>query len=122
MFPFCKRFFDQPSAKQGFWELELLGVHPKQQKRGFATELIDWGIRRAEEDKLPAVVTMAPGLEGFYAKHGFKVLVGYAPSEDLVMHEKDANGKMVERRVVNPLKMRGVGGGGIAWTKIAEDP
>lgn len=120
--PFCKSLYEQPSARNGHWELEILGVHPGRQKCGYAAELIGWGIQRAKGEKLPAVVIMAEGLEKFYARHGFEVLVGYVPDEDMVVQEKDSDGKVVERRIVNPLKQRRVGGGAVAWTRIEVDP
>ena len=37
---------------------------------------------------MPAVVIMAEGLEGFYKRHGFQILVGYATDGDLEIVER----------------------------------
>lgn len=117
MGPFGQHFYDQPSARKGYWELEILGVHPARQGKGYASGLIGWGLQRARQEKVPAVVVMAAGLEGFYARRGFGCLVGYVNAEDVVRYEKDEDGELTEKRIVNPLKSRGIGGGGIAWTR-----
>lgn len=119
--PFCERYFTDPPHRKQRWQLDLLGVDPKQQKRGYASELVGWGLQRARDERFPAVVTMAKGLEGFYSRQGFEILVGYASTDDLVVEEKDKSGQTVTRTVVNPLKQRGVGGGGIAWTRTDAD-
>lgn len=75
-----------------------------QQKCGFARELIAWGLQRANEQKLPAVVIMARDLEEFYAKQGFRVLVGYATTDDVTIEEENENGNKIKREIVNPLR------------------
>lgn len=121
IWPFCKRYYTEPAGGRGSWQLDLLGVHPAQQKHGFGSELIAWGLREAREQQLPAVVIMGKGLEGFYHRQGFEILVGYATEDDLIVEEKDANGKIVQKTITNPLKQRGIGGGGIAWTKVESE-
>lgn len=116
IWPFCMQYYQIPVASQGRWELDILGVHPEHQKRGYASKLIDWGLQRAKEQKLPAVVMMAKGLEEFYKRQGFEILVGYATTDDSVTEEQGHDGISVRKSDPNPLRQRGIGGGGIAWT------
>lgn len=81
-----------------------------------------WGVQRAKEDGLPAVVITAAGTENFYRRCGFEMYVGACPDEDMVIDEKARDGEAVERRtILNPLKRRGIGAGGIFWTRHAVD-
>lgn len=119
--PFVEHFYTEPDYRRNHWQLDLLGVYPKHQGQGFGSELIAWGLHRAKQDKLPAVVIMADGLENFYRKQGFEILVGYAYEKDLVVDERQKDGSYKQRLVTNPLRQRRIGGGGIAWTKFACD-
>lgn len=120
LFPFIAHLYNEPPYRRNHWQLDLLGVHPDHRKHGHGAELIAWGINRAKEDKLPAVVIMADGLEGYYHKHGFEKLVGYAYEKDLFVEEKSKDGTIVQKRLANPLRQRRIGGGGIAWTDFRD--
>lgn len=119
--PFYEGYYTEPPHRKKHWQLDILGVDPTHQRRGYARELIAWGQQRARDENLPAVVTMAKGLEDFYCKQGFEILVGYATTDDVIVEEKDSSGNVVKRTIVNPLKQRGIGGGGIAWTRTDAD-
>jgi GNAT superfamily N-acetyltransferase len=106
-FPFMKQHFLEPPHRRLHWQLSNMSVHPKYQGRGFGRALVQWGLDRAKSEGLPAVVIGGEGLEEFYEKCGFEFLVGYATD--------DADGHL------NPLKQRGVPGGGIRWTRVKED-
>lgn len=105
--PFMHQFYNHPDHHQ-HWELLTLGVHPDHQRRGIGRELAAWGLQRAREEGVPAVVCAAKGLEAFYQSCGFVDLVGSAS-------EAEVEG------LVNPLKERGIGGGAILWTRRSED-
>lgn len=120
VFPFIEHFYTEPAYRRNHWQLDLLGVHPDHRKYGHGAELIAWGINRAKEDRLPAVVIMADGLEDYYRKQGFEVLVGYASEKDLVIEEKQKDGSIVKKTLLNPLRSRKIGGGGIAWTNFKD--
>ncbi|KAK5090431.1 hypothetical protein LTR05_000603 [Lithohypha guttulata] len=115
VYPFIQQYF---SCRPDHWSLELLGVLPIYHGRGIATKLVQEGLDRAREEQLPSVVIMAAGLEDFYRRLGFVDFVGYAYEPDLTETKVDEDGK--ERQIikeVNPLRRRGIGGGGIAWTE-----
>lgn len=122
IWPFISRHFTDLAHRQNHWELCLLGVDPHRQGRGVGGELVAWGIQRAKDDGLPAVVITAAGTEKFYRRCGFEVYVGACPDEDMVVEEKGKGGEGAEKRtIVNPLKQRGIGGGGIFWTREGAD-
>lgn len=109
MWPFMAHHFTSVPYRQNHWELATLGVDPKYQRRGVGRELVLWGLEKAREDDLPAVVVGAKGTEEFYERCGFEFLVGYATEG---INEKGEE---------NPLRLRGIGGGCIRWTRVKED-
>lgn len=113
--PFTSHYFTVPEHRKNHWELCILGVAPNHQRQGVGKELVRWGLSKAKEDKLPAVVITAAGTEKFYQKQGFEVYVGTASEEEL----KDAV-VSTGAKSMNPLKQRGIGGGAIFWTKDVE--
>ncbi|KAI1841471.1 hypothetical protein JX266_012311 [Neoarthrinium moseri] len=62
------------------WYLELLAVHPDHQGRGIGRKLVQWGLDRAQEERVCASVVSAWGKDGFYQKAGFNVQSGCATS------------------------------------------
>ncbi|OAP56217.1 hypothetical protein AYL99_09396 [Fonsecaea erecta] len=107
LMPFSIRFMSAPH-RQTHWSLEILGVHPSFQGRGFGRELVARGLEMARLDPMgdvPACVMAADGKEAFYQKCGFTDLVGYV--------SKAEDGKGNE----NPLQRNGVGGGAVLWTR-----
>lgn len=117
VFPFIEHHYVEPAHRKNHWSLDLLGVHPEHRKSGHGGDLVKWGIQRAKEDRLSAVVVMAEGLEGYYRKYGFEVFVGYAYERDLTVEERLKDGTVVQKMIENPLRKRNIPGGGIAWTK-----
>lgn len=59
--------------------------------------------------EVPAVVVSAEGKEGFYLKAGFDEIAGYQTDEVEGIRE------------VNPLRSRGIGGGAVIWSWVAQD-
>jgi GNAT superfamily N-acetyltransferase len=105
--PFADQFFVEPAYRRRHWELSLLGVHPQFQGLGVGSELVRWGLEKAEADGLPAVVVGAPDTESFYQRRGFTELVGY------ISQAVDGEGEGRK----NPLMERGIGGGAVMWTR-----
>jgi GNAT superfamily N-acetyltransferase len=101
--PFMHQFYNH----RQYWELLTLATHPDHQGRGIGRELVAWGLERASQEDVPAVVCAAKGLEGFYQSCGFVEMVGWAC-------EAEVDG------LVNPLKERGIGGGAVLWTRGSE--
>ncbi|KAJ8058017.1 hypothetical protein OCU04_013189 [Sclerotinia nivalis] len=54
--------------------LNLIGTHPDFRRRGYATQLLKWGIERAERDNAPLVLIASPMGEPTYLASGFKEL------------------------------------------------
>jgi len=54
------------------WELEVLAVHPRYQRRGFGSMLLFWGMVQASRHQLPLVVAATHNGERLYKKHGFE--------------------------------------------------
>lgn len=101
--------------RDNHWSLEVLGIHPSYQGKGYGKELAQWGLARAKCDTasgvvgIPSVVVAADGKEHFYQKAGFKEIVGWS----------SRNVEGVES--INPLQERGCGGGAVLWSWVRED-
>lgn len=109
VWPFMQHHFSDPPHRRNHWRLASMSVHPKHQGRGFGKSLVAWGLDRARNEGLPAVVIGGTGLEDFYKRCGFDILVGYATDG------VDEEGNL------NPLKRRGIRGGSIQWTRVKQD-
>lgn len=105
--PFTSEFFSAPH-RQTHWTLENLGVHPDHQGKGYGRRLVEQGLEVSRNDPtgdLPVNVIAADGKEGFYQKCGFGDLVGW------VSRTLDDKGRD------NPMRVNGVGGGAVLWTR-----
>jgi predicted N-acetyltransferase YhbS len=91
----------EPFSRAENWYLALLAVHPAYQGHGFGRELVEWGIRAADEERVCASVLSSEGNDDFYLKCGFDERVGNATEGE-----------------GNPL--RGVKGGSILfrWARV----
>ena len=63
------------------WYLHFLSVSTKHHRLGIGGLLMDWGISRALEANLPAVLYASPAGRGLYSRKGFKTigLLDYPP-------------------------------------------
>jgi len=57
-----------------YWELAVLAVSPKFQRRGVGAALMAWGLNVASEEEIPVVLEASKAGTGLYAKMGFKVV------------------------------------------------
>lgn len=107
-------FPDKP-WRENHWSLEVLGIHPSSQGKGYGKDLAHWGLAKAKCDTaagvtgLPSVVCAADTKEVFYQKVGFNELVGWS--------SRSVEGVKGE----NPLEARGCGGGAVLWSWVKED-
>jgi GNAT superfamily N-acetyltransferase len=102
--PFVSHLYDLPH-RETHWSLEILGILPEHQGKGFGRELVEDGFAKAKNDPegdLPVVVVAAKDKEGFYQRIGFGEIEGWT---------SQAGG------TANPLNRAGVGGGAVLWTK-----
>lgn len=51
--------------------MNLCFVHPDFRKRGAGSQLLDWGVRRVDEQGLPAYIDAAVDGKGLYESFGF---------------------------------------------------
>lgn len=59
---------------QPCWYLEAMGVHPRSQRRGVGTQLIEPVLQRADEDRMPCYLqTSDPANVAYYERFGFTV-------------------------------------------------
>jgi len=56
------------------WYLGSLAVDPDFAGRGIATQLVQWGIDKAEEDNIPAFLESTPAAVSLYKRLGFAVV------------------------------------------------
>lgn len=54
-----------------YWELEVLAISPKFQRKGLGSMLLTWGMNQAASHNLPVVVAATLNGEYLYKKHGF---------------------------------------------------
>lgn len=73
-YPFYKDLWS--GDREDSWYLEVLGVHPGYQGKGIGNTLVQWGLDRAERDKVCASVMSAYGKDTFYQKCGFNIQDG----------------------------------------------
>jgi GNAT superfamily N-acetyltransferase len=57
-----------------FWHLHLIMVLPGYRRRGLASQLMNWGVERADEDGLALYLDAAPMAKALYEKFGFKTV------------------------------------------------
>lgn len=115
--PYCHHLYSNPLTpwRTNHWCLEVLGIHPHYQSKGYGKRLVEYGIAKAQCDTasgrtgIPCVVTASVPGEPFYQRVGFKELVGY--------QTRSVEG--VEG--VNPLEAKGCKGGAVLWTWVKED-
>ena len=68
------RLLSSLDASQQCWYLNTIGVEPSQQGKGLGTALLDFMLRRVDEDALPSFLdTSLPDNLGYYERFGFRV-------------------------------------------------
>lgn len=76
--------------------LALIGTHPDFRRRGYATQLLKWGIERSIRDNTPLVLSASEMGEPTYLASGFEEL-GRVPIVAEGDYEKQEFAKMVYR-------------------------
>ncbi|TDZ17562.1 hypothetical protein Cob_v009474 [Colletotrichum orbiculare MAFF 240422] len=67
---------------EAFWNVVVLGVHPDWQGRGVGKKLMQWGLDRSDEDKVPIILIATTAGEGLYKRLGFGIS-NWATTESL---------------------------------------
>ncbi|RAK95581.1 GNAT family N-acetyltransferase [Aspergillus ibericus CBS 121593] len=62
-------------GERRFYFLNILGTKPAYRRRGVASEMIRWGVDRADAEGVEAFVISAPMARPVYAKHGFELVL-----------------------------------------------
>ncbi|KAL9111213.1 MAG: hypothetical protein Q9227_004290 [Pyrenula ochraceoflavens] len=91
-------FLDPGWTKMGFdefWEVGLLFVNPKYQRRGLARMLLEWGTRQAGTEGVPVVVHSSPVGRYTYEAVGFKVIERREDLEQFFDTGKEGVNKLV---------------------------
>ena len=66
------RTSDAKRMTEGHWELNLLGTHPRYRRRGAAAMLVEWGLKRADEEGKKCFVDAGgEGGAALYRRCGF---------------------------------------------------
>jgi GNAT superfamily N-acetyltransferase len=66
---------DEHHPQQPCWYLPFMGVDPRRQGRGLGGRLLRHGLRRVDEDRLPAYLEAStPRNRALYERHGFGVV------------------------------------------------
>ena len=85
--PFLTTGFE-PSIFAEAWELAFLSTDPRWHRRGAGSLCIHWGLERAGEEKVPAVVAASPVGYGAYVKNGFVPLRRVVEFEEMFRVEE----------------------------------
>ncbi|QDS70901.1 hypothetical protein FKW77_006302 [Venturia effusa] len=64
----AKPFYQHKLPAAPRYDLETLAVHPSHQGKGYGSLLVQWGVDRAIEERVPATVISADGTEKFYGR------------------------------------------------------
>ncbi|KAK7903157.1 hypothetical protein LTR67_001174 [Exophiala xenobiotica] len=59
-------------AQRPYAYLAAVGTSPKYQKQGAASQLLNWGVERADDQDLAIYVEASPAALRLYEKHGFR--------------------------------------------------
>ncbi|KAI2613368.1 acyl-CoA N-acyltransferase [Hypoxylon sp. NC1633] len=76
------------------WYLEMLGVKEDFQRKGAGTQLLKWGLGKADDAEVEAYLTASPAGAPLYKKYGFKLL------ESIPID----NGSRIENFMLRPAK------------------
>ncbi|KAF2231435.1 acyl-CoA N-acyltransferase [Viridothelium virens] len=63
------------------WHCTVLGVSPKYRRRGIGSLLLNWGLEKAREEGVPAVLEATPAGVALYEKTGFKPVLEVGPED-----------------------------------------
>jgi predicted N-acetyltransferase YhbS len=113
--PYLDVFTEEPAYRQNRWELLTLAVDPAHQNKGLGQEMVAWGLQKAKEDGLPAVVIGAQGTERLYNRCGFVHTVGNVSQYEFDDDKDGAKVKRIDQK--NPLNAAGIVGGTVMWTE-----
>ena len=64
------------------WYLKTLAVHPKLQRRGVGSELVKWGLVKAQSGGERVYLDASPSGERLYTKMGFKEMGSFTAGSD----------------------------------------
>lgn len=98
--PYTKHYWAGDNATN--WYLSLCCVDPDVKGQGVGRLLVQWGLKRAQDERIKASVISSDGSDAFYIKCGFDEVIGNANEGD-----------------ENPLRKENVKGGNILfmWDK-----
>jgi ribosomal protein S18 acetylase RimI-like enzyme len=57
----------------------MLGVHPSYQGKGLGSKLLNWGLKRADDEGVEVFLSASPDGRPLYAKYGFREVDTFAP-------------------------------------------
>ncbi|OTB09894.1 hypothetical protein K445DRAFT_319770 [Daldinia sp. EC12] len=88
------RMHKQIMGNRPHWYLDILGVREDTRGKGAGTQLLKWGLAKADDAKLEAFLAASPAGAPLYAKYGFDV-IETVPLDD---------GKRLESFMMRPAK------------------
>ena len=68
------RFVRHEHREQGYWHLLLLGVLPAFRGKGFALQLLQWGLEKADEENRAVYVISSAVAISIYTRAGFTIV------------------------------------------------
>lgn len=93
-----KKHYPEYMKPGGYWQLGGLYIREEHTRKGLGGTMLEWGLKRADEDDKAIVVFASEKGYGLYKKHGFVII------EQSRIMEDEVDGGIFHCTMVRPPK------------------